>query len=50
MQTNSNDSAEYLYAIAVLTKLYTDGIISARVFETAVRKAKIRFNKNISAS
>jgi hypothetical protein len=43
---DKNDSLEYLYAFAVLTRLFTTGIITPRVFETAVKKARQRFDKN----
>jgi hypothetical protein len=46
----SKDSMDFLYAYAVLTKMFTGGVISTGVYETAVKKARERFNKNTSAA
>lgn len=46
----SSNSMEYLYAVAVLAKMLEKGIINAKVYETAVKKAKLRFNRNSIAA
>lgn len=43
---NSNDSTECLYALSVLTSMFIAGLIDTRVYESAIKKARVRFNKN----
>jgi hypothetical protein len=48
-QVNEDDSVEFLYARAVLTKIFLSGIITSKVYEAATKKARLRFNKNSCA-
>jgi len=50
MENQRNNGAEYLYALSVLTKMFTSGVIGSKVYEKAVRKAKIKFDKNSFAA
>jgi hypothetical protein len=43
-QTNDTDGIAYLYAAAVLIKMLISGLISPKIYETAMRKADLKFN------
>ena len=43
---NRNDSTECLYALSVLTSMFIAGLINTKVYESAIKKARARFNKN----
>lgn len=44
-QVTDGESIAFLYAVAVLTRMFTAGIITPKVYETAFRKARLRFTK-----
>jgi len=49
MVTSPMDTVEFTYALSVLTRAYLKGLFNTRVFESAVKKAGVRFNTNQAA-